>query len=109
MTRDNNLHYASGKVEKRNYTKGELHGPATISWSTGDVFEFSYRAGTMEGEDKYFSTKLIFSLFTVHAGNAVFHSHTGLSEERSYVDGVCHGPATLRTPQVSHVTRDTDT
>ena len=43
------------------------------------------------------------------AGNAVFHSHTGLSEERSYVDGVCHGPATLRTPQVSHVTRHTDT
>ena len=61
MTRDNNVSYASGKVEKRNYTKGELHGPATISWSTGDVFEFSYRAGTMEGEDKYFSTKPIFS------------------------------------------------
>ena len=48
-------------MEKRNYTKGELHGPATISWSTGDVFEFSYRAGTMEGEDKYFSPKEIFS------------------------------------------------
>ena len=48
-------------------------------------------------------------MVTVHAGNAVFHSHTGLSEERSYVDGVCHGPATLRTPQVSHVTRTRDT
>ena len=33
-------------------------------------------------------------------GNAVFHSHTGLSEQRTYVDGVCHGPATLTTPQV---------
>ena len=32
-------------------------------------------------------------------GNAVFHSHTGLSEQRTYVDGVCHGPATLTTPQ----------
>ena len=34
-------------------------------------------------------------------GNAVFHSHTGLSEQRTYVDGVCHGPATLTTPQVN--------
>ena len=38
----------SGKVEKRNYTKGELHGPATITWQTGDVFEFSYKNGNME-------------------------------------------------------------
>ena len=32
-------------------------------------------------------------------GSAVFHSHTGLSEQRTYVDGVCHGPASLTTPQ----------
>ena len=38
----------SGKVEKRNYTKGELNGPATITWQTGDVFEFSYKNGNME-------------------------------------------------------------
>ena len=29
----------------------------------------------------------------------MFHSHTGLSEQRTYVDGVCHGPASLTTPQ----------
>ena len=38
----------SGKVEKRTYTKGELNGPATITWQTGDVFEFSYKNGNME-------------------------------------------------------------
>ena len=42
------MYYASGKVEKRNYEKGELNGPATITWPSGDVFEFSYNAGKME-------------------------------------------------------------
>ena len=35
-------------MEKRNYTKGELNGPATITWESGDVFEFSYKNGNME-------------------------------------------------------------
>ena len=38
--------------------QGELNGPASITWQSGDVFEFSYKNGNMEG-------------------NAVFHSHTG--------------------------------
>ena len=33
-------------------------------------------------------------------GIGVFHSHTGITEQRSYIDGICHGPATLHTPQV---------
>ena len=32
-------------------------------------------------------------------GTGTFHSHTGISEERTYVDGICHGPAALHTPQ----------
>ena len=32
-------------------------------------------------------------------GTGTFHSHTGISEQRTYVDGVCHGPAVLHTPQ----------
>ena len=42
------MYYASGKVEKRSYEKGELNGPATITWPSGDVFEFSYNGGKME-------------------------------------------------------------
>ena len=36
------------KVEKRTYEKGELNGPAVISWNSGDSFEFSYVGGKME-------------------------------------------------------------
>ena len=80
----------SGKVEKRNYTKGELNGPATITWQTGDVFEFSYKNGNMEVTSDHYNQSV--RVIIVLQGNAVFHSHTGLSEQRSYVDGVCHGP-----------------
>ena len=45
---ESTVYYASGKVEKRSYVKGELNGPATITWPSGDVFEFSYNAGKME-------------------------------------------------------------
>ena len=38
-------------------------------------------------------------MIRVLQGSAVFHSHTGISEQRTYVDGVCHGPASLTTPQ----------
>ena len=34
------------QVEKRMYEKGELHGPATISWPSGDSFEFNYCIGS---------------------------------------------------------------
>ena len=36
------------QVEKRTYDKGELNGPAVITWDSGDSFEFSYCAGKME-------------------------------------------------------------
>ena len=36
------------QVEKRHYVKGELNGPATISWTSGDSFEFSYCNQKME-------------------------------------------------------------
>ena len=58
-----------------------MNGPATITWPSGDVFEFCYCGGSMQG-------------------TGTFHSHTGVSEERTYIDGVCHGPAVLHTPQV---------
>ena len=48
MQGESTVYYASGKVEKRLYEKGELNGPATITWPSGDVFEFSYNAGKME-------------------------------------------------------------
>ena len=35
----------------------------------------------------------------ISQGTGTFHSHTGISEQRTYVDGVCHGPAVLHTPQ----------
>ena len=49
------MYYASGKVEKRSYEKGELNGPATITWPSGDVFEFSYNGGKMEVRPKNFN------------------------------------------------------
>ena len=89
----------SGKVEKRNYTKGELNGPATITWQTGDVFEFSYKNGNMEVTSDHYNQSA--RVIIVLQGNAVFHSHTGLSEQRSYVDGVCHGPGKARPSLVN--------
>ena len=54
MQGESTVYYASGKVEKRLYEKGELNGPATITWPSGDVFEFSYNAGKMEVRYRYF-------------------------------------------------------
>ena len=53
MQGESTVYYASGKVEKRLYEKGELNGPATITWPSGDVFEFSYNAGKMEVRNIY--------------------------------------------------------
>ena len=54
MQGESTVYYASGKVEKRLYEKGELNGPATITWPSGDVFEFSYNAGKMEVRNRYY-------------------------------------------------------
>jgi hypothetical protein len=39
-------------VEKRTYQKGELNGPAIITWASGDSFEFNYINGKMEVEQR---------------------------------------------------------
>ena len=70
MQGESTVYYASGKVEKRLYEKGELNGPATITWPSGDVFEFSYNAGKMEVRNKYFYFKILITTMVTNNNTA---------------------------------------
>ncbi len=70
------------QVEKRTYQKGELNGPAIITWASGDSFEFNYINGKMEVTKIYYNfLAFILTLYVsrcMDTGNLFFQWKVGL-------------------------------
>ena len=87
--------YPDGSFEERTFSDGAKNGPAKMTGVNGDVFEFQYVAGVMEGGSRYSwpTGQWEEALYRggVKQGPGLEVSATGDREERTWCEGVLQG------------------
>ena len=89
------LLYPDGSFEERSFSGGTKNGPAKMTGANGDIFEFQYVGGVMEGESRYSwpSGQWEEALYQggVKQGPGLEVSATGDRETRTWSQGVLQG------------------
>ena len=70
------LLHSLGSVEERLFSNGQKNGPAIIKFPNGEIFEFNYKDGEMEGilVDTVFSSTFLLQKF-IHLKLCFCHSN----------------------------------